>query len=148
VLDCEILYTLAVFDPLAVTASKTKPVASFPAVVASDSISADYLLLTDNTTNNATSSAHGFLPKLSNNAAQFLNGQGNFTTPSGIANAYVAQAFSSVSSVTVTHNFGGYPIVAVIDSAGSEFSPAYYKTSIGVLMLIKTDELLTATPSF
>jgi len=39
--------------------------------------------LSDVTTNNATTSRHGFLPKLSNVATEFLNGQGNFTTPGG-----------------------------------------------------------------
>ena len=81
------------------------------------------LVLTDVTTNNATPSAHGYLPKLSNNAAQYLNGQGNWTTPSGIANAYIAQSFSAQTSVTVTHNFGGYPVVNVIDSAGNVLVP-------------------------
>lgn len=86
-------------------------------------LSAAELILIDDTTNNATPTAHGFLPKLSNNAAQFINGQGNWTTPSGIANAYVAQAFTAQTSVTVTHNFGGYPVVNVIDSAGNVLVP-------------------------
>lgn len=38
------------------------------------------LLVTDVTTNNATSSAHGFLKKLSNSATDFLDGTGNYDT--------------------------------------------------------------------
>jgi hypothetical protein len=37
----------------------------------------------DNTDLNASASAHGLLPKLSGNAAEFLNGQGAFATPAG-----------------------------------------------------------------
>lgn len=50
----------------------------------SDTIKLDELAApTDVTTLNASSSAHGLLPKLSNNVAQFLNGQGGFTVPVG-----------------------------------------------------------------
>jgi hypothetical protein len=41
------------------------------------------LVLADNTTNNATTSAHGFLKKLSNVSTEFMNGEGNWATPSG-----------------------------------------------------------------
>jgi len=37
--------------------------------------------LGDTTTNNATSSRHGFLPKLNNNNATYLDGQGNWSSP-------------------------------------------------------------------
>jgi len=37
----------------------------------------------DNTDLNASASAHGLLPKLSNVVTQFLNGQGGFTVPAG-----------------------------------------------------------------
>lgn len=38
------------------------------------------LLLTDVTTNNASTSMHGFLKKLSNTATEFMDGQGNWDT--------------------------------------------------------------------
>ena len=38
---------------------------------------------TDITTNDASAAKHGFLKKLSANAAQFMNGAGNWTTPAG-----------------------------------------------------------------
>src|SRR4030095_1673836 len=41
------------------------------------------LSTTDITTNNATTSKHGFLPKLNGSTTQFLNGNGAFTTPVG-----------------------------------------------------------------
>ena len=40
------------------------------------------LTLSDITTNNATTSAHGLLKKLSNTATEFMNGAGNWATPS------------------------------------------------------------------
>lgn len=50
----------------------------------SDAIKLDDLAATDDNTDlDASITAHGLLPKLSNNAAQFLNGVGAFSTPSG-----------------------------------------------------------------
>jgi len=39
--------------------------------------------LSDNTTNNSSTSKHGYLKKLDNNSAHYMDGQGNWTTPSG-----------------------------------------------------------------
>jgi hypothetical protein len=41
------------------------------------------LNLADNTTNNATVSRHGFLPKLSGSTSEFLRGDGTYATPPG-----------------------------------------------------------------
>lgn len=65
-------------------------------------------------TANATQAKHGLLPKLSGNSSQYLNGEGNFATPSGVVNSYTSQAFTNETSVVVTHNFGVYPIVQVV----------------------------------
>ena len=59
----------------------------------SDPIKLDELAApTDITTLNASTSAHGLLPKLDNNSSHFLNGQGAWATPSGGAesNATIA----------------------------------------------------------
>lgn len=47
-----------------------------------DIVEAD-LSLSDNTTANVSTSKHGLTPKLPNNAAQYLDGTGAYTTPSG-----------------------------------------------------------------
>lgn len=52
--------------------------------------------LTDITTNNATSSRHGFLPKLNGNVNTFLDGTGGFSSPAG------AGTVTSVSVVTAS----------------------------------------------
>ncbi len=46
-------------------------------------VSETSLTLTDITTSNASTSKHGLLPKLDNNTAHFLNGQGGWTAPAG-----------------------------------------------------------------
>ena len=70
----------------------------------------------------------------SGNPAQFLNGQLNFSTPSGIANAYISQAFTAQTSVKVIHNFGARPCVdVIIDNSKAE----------GVNVLYTEDDLVT-----
>lgn len=41
------------------------------------------LLLSDVTTNNVSTSAHGFVPKAPNDATKYLDGTGAFSTPAG-----------------------------------------------------------------
>lgn len=93
-------------------------VPSWSAVVESD------ITLAANTTNNVTTARHGFAPILPNNAAQYLNGQGNWTTPSGQTNAYTTHAFAGSVLEVVIHNFNAYPLVQVIDGAGLVIAPA------------------------
>lgn len=81
------------------------------------------MFLSDLTTNNASTLKHGFLPKLSGNASQFLDGNGNYSTPSGTANSYKSTTFTSQTSVNVVHNFGTYPIVQVLDNTGAVIIP-------------------------
>jgi hypothetical protein len=50
-----------------------------------DSVTEAEITLADNATNNATTSAHGFLKKLSNTATEFMNGAGDWATPAGSA---------------------------------------------------------------
>lgn len=53
---------------------------AYSAVVEAD------LSLSDNTTNNVSTSKHGFAPKLSNSATQYLDGTGNYSTPASTTN--------------------------------------------------------------
>jgi len=56
---------------------------SITADVKSASITEAMQVLADNTTNNASTSNHGYLKKLSNSATDYMDGTGNWSTPSG-----------------------------------------------------------------
>lgn len=71
---------------LATSATLVTPVLGTPASGVATNITGlpeGGLSLTDITTNNASTSKHGFLLKLDNNSAHFMNGQGAWATPAG-----------------------------------------------------------------
>jgi len=84
----------------------------------------DDILLTNVSTNNVTIGRHGLVPILPGNPSLFFNGEGNYTIPAGLSvlNSYSSTAFSG-TSVTITHNFGTYPVVQVVDSLGAVLIP-------------------------
>lgn len=86
-------------------------------------VEADLSGFTNITTANADDTKHGLLPRLSNVASQYFNGTGNWSTPSGVATSYTTQGFNGQTSVTLTHNFGVYPVVQVIDGTGLVIVP-------------------------
>jgi hypothetical protein len=86
-------------------------------------VEADLAGFTNLTTADSDSTKHGLCPKLSNVAGQYLNGVGNWVTPAGAVTSYTTQGFNLQTSVTLTHNFGQYPIVQVIDGAGLVIAP-------------------------
>lgn len=84
---------------------------SFGQVVEAD------LDLSDNVTANATAVQHGFAPRLSGAAGEYLNGVGAWTTPAGVTSAYttiVTNVGGGGGNVNVVHNFGAYPLVQVL----------------------------------
>lgn len=85
--------------------------------------------LTDVTTNNASTTAHGFLPKLNNNAAQYLNGQGAWTTPAGggnvstsgtITTGTIARWASSTSIESIANGTANY-VLGMHATSGHEW---------------------------
>lgn len=93
------------------------------------SVVEDDISLSNNTTNNADITKHGFLPILPGNASLFLDGNGNYSTPTaGVANAYKLTAFSGQTSITVLHSFGTYPVVTVTETVGSNQEVVIPKT--------------------
>ena len=92
-------------------------------------VTEDLLSLSNNSTANVTTARHGLTPKLPNIAGQYLDGQGNWTTPSGVVNSYKQQAFSNVTSSTVIHNFNTYPEVKCYDTNNEEFIPYKIKNN-------------------
>lgn len=81
------------------------------------------LSTSDITANNSTTSKHWFLPKLSWNASQFLNGQGNYATPSGTTNSYTTSTFTAQTSVNIIHNFWTYPVVDILNNSWAVIIP-------------------------
>lgn len=71
------------------------------------------LSTSDITTNNASTSKHGFLKKLDNTATNFMNGQGNWSAPSGILTAgtsAVMNPFTVNTSTNYAHGLGVTPV--------------------------------------
>ena len=81
------------------------------------------LSLTDITTNDSTTSKHGFLDKLPGGTTTFKRADGAWATPAGTVSSYLAQAFTAQTSVVVTHSFGAYPVVDIIDNTGAVIVP-------------------------
>lgn len=92
------------------------------------------LVLSDVTTNNASTSAHGFLPKLDNNAAHYLDGTGAWTTPAGGAfNPAIDNVFTATQSITiapaantVVNGLELKDTTAAPVNGSQQFSPALY----------------------
>ena len=75
--------TVAAMFPLSATLdfAYNDPLGVFDANVRSGSITETHLLLADVTADNATTGMHGFLPKLSGVATEYMNGVGGWSTP-------------------------------------------------------------------
>lgn len=95
----------------------------------SDAIKLDDLAAPDDNTDlDATTSAHGLLPKLSNNASEFLNGQGAFAVPAGTGYSVVEDegapltqrsALDFVGAGVTAADSGGKTVVTIPGGGGS-----------------------------
>lgn len=93
-----------------------------------DAIKLDDLAAPDDTTDlNATAAAHGLLPKLSNVATEFLNGQGAWATPAGGGGPRTPQRSSATGALddvdlTDGHTWlildGAAPVISGFEVAG------------------------------
>lgn len=82
--------------------------------------------LSDNTTNNASILRHGFLPKLSNSASQYLDGTGNWSTPpGGTANLSIGTRTASILPIN-NSNGSGVNLPLVDASNAGLASPSMY----------------------
>lgn len=83
-------------------------------VVAAGHITEARQTLADNTTANASTSAHGYLKKLNNVATDFMNGQGDWAAPAGSSAVVYLAEVDAVSVATVDFTglgaagYGGY----------------------------------------
>ena len=79
------------------------------------------LSLSDITTNNVSTSKHGFAPKAPNDATKYLDGTGAYSVPGGgtVALSKYSTSWTLQTSVTVTHSLGTTAVlVQVYDSGG------------------------------
>ena len=94
-------------------------------VAASNDYSEAQLSFTDITTNNSSTTKHGFLPKLDNVSTNFLNGQGAWAVPAGGA---VSSVFGRTGAVTAAN--GDYA-QANITGLTTADSPQFTEVNIG-----------------
>lgn len=111
----------------------------------SDAIKLDALAAPDDNTDlNATASAHGLLPKLSNIATEFLNGQGSWATPagggggSGLVDGYLPFP-ERVSDPNFIDNYGNLYTKQDDDYGTTEL---FYQDSLGNVTQITQDGYL------
>lgn len=78
---------------------------------------------TDITDNNVSTSKHWFTPKLSGNSTQFLDWQGNYSTPAWVVNSYTTTTFTAQTSIVVNHWFWAIALVQILDSWNNEVIP-------------------------
>lgn len=80
------------------------------------------LLLADNTTGNASTTAHGFVKKLPNDATKYYDGTGNYSTPAGTASGAsvwvpnVVLTYSSGTNVTIDGSGGTNFVLTVTNT--------------------------------
>ncbi len=110
------------------------------------------LSLTDITTNNASTSQHGFLKKLDNNSAHFMDGTGAWSTPAGGGGGKTILINSSTSTVSAAYAADTYLAGSSITvSAGAWNALGQYhcvfdmtKTAAGVAPIVITVRMGTA----
>ncbi len=86
-------------------ASFTNATHNHQAAAGGGTLAESALALTDITTNNASTSNHGFLLKLDNNSAHFMNGQGAWATPAGGGSGCTTSG--SANGILIDNGAGG-----------------------------------------
>lgn len=105
------------------------------------------ITLADNVTNNALTTAHGFLKKLSNVATEFMNGQGNWAVPAGGGSSVVVQVKNVQTGAVAT----GTTVIPFDDTIpqnteGDEFMTLAI-TPTNSTNILKIDVVVFATPN-
>jgi len=87
----------------------------------------------DNTDLDATTVAHGLLPKLDDDSSHYLDGQGSWTTPPGAdCYYYTSQACAELSNETVVHIIDdAWVNVFLGDLAGANLASGMFNTGVG-----------------
>ena len=90
------------------------------------------LSMTDITTNNVSTTKHGFAPKAPNDATKFLDGTGVYSTPAGSGSGTVT-AIIVASANGISGTSDGNPATPTLTLALDDITP----TSVGVLGLLR-----------
>lgn len=114
-------------------------------------VAAENLTFLDSTANNASTIKHGFLPKLSGNGAQYLNGLGVFATIPVKFGGTGADGALAISSGTTTLNLGGQSVVILnyssISITGTGQLAFSNPATGGTILIIKCQGNCTLTSS-
>jgi hypothetical protein len=97
------------------------------------------LTLSDNTNNNVSNARHGFAPKLPNDAAVYLNGAGQWTTPSGNTPESPLTISVDPQDSTILNVSGGKAAIAAYSNT---FDAAQFQ-----LILLPITAISTANPA-
>lgn len=98
----------------------------------SDPLALDTLAATtDNTNLDATISAHGLLPKLSNVAAEFLNGLGAWAIPGGAVSGGSSYIFNTPALSGTSHNLLADGNVSILNPPGGSGVVSYNLPNAG-----------------
>ena len=125
------------------TQSVLRTISGIPTWGAQPDITEADLSLSDNTTANASTTKHGLLRKLDNNAAHFLDGTGAWTAPSG--GGTISQITSTGSSIALTAPTGP---TTNVDVAASGVTAASYGDSSHVASItVGADGRITSASS-
>ncbi len=92
-------------------------VASGATTIGANKVQESKLDLTDLTTFNATTGAHGFLKKLDGTAGHYMGGDGNWSTPAGTATPIIVKdEGTNITTAVASINFVGGGVVATNSS--------------------------------
>lgn len=120
----DIIYGGAAGTPTRLAVGAAHTVLHAGATPSWESVHEDDFSFTNVSTANSSAAKHGLCPRLSNNANQWLDGTGNWSTPAaGIQAAYTSVTFTDQTATNVVHNFGAYPAVDVLDDSENVVVP-------------------------
>lgn len=118
------------------TATTIAPLAVTTGKIAAAAVTEVKIGLSNNTTNDVTTSQHGFTPKLPGNSGVYLDGNGNYTTPPGTGGGNASSASTTSLSYTAgevknfTLNMAKmFALFQVTEATGKKFRLQLYATS-------------------
>lgn len=90
--------------------------------------------LADNTTQDVTTSKHGYVPKAPNDTTKFLRGDGSWNTVPALAakSGVFSKDISSTTTETIAHGLGKTPVMVRLSMNGYSGTNAQFFQSFGV----------------